>query len=239
MNRITLHHTGGVHTAGAADRAAYHRLVQGDGSVVEGVHPITANAPGKPLAAGRYAAHTRGLNTGNIGVSLCAMGGAVWANPTACKWFPTAVQVNAMVVEVARLARAYGIPVDRRTVLTHAEVEPTLGVAQRGKWDFDYDPSGNRGDRDPIAVGDVLRSHIRDAIRSDAPVRTAQSQRRTLRQGDRGDDVGAVQGALGLIRDGVFGPRTRGAVVAFQAARELLPDGIVGPMTWAALLPAR
>ena len=35
--------------------------------------------------------------------------------------------------------------------------------------------------------------------------------------------------------DGVFGPRTRAAVIAFQASRSLNPDGIVGPKTWRAL----
>ena len=35
--------------------------------------------------------------------------------------------------------------------------------------------------------------------------------------------------------DGLYGPRTRRAVVAFQAAYGLQVDGIVGPRTWAAL----
>jgi len=35
--------------------------------------------------------------------------------------------------------------------------------------------------------------------------------------------------------DNVFGPLTRGAVIAFQTDRGLVPDGIVGPLTRAAL----
>jgi len=38
-----------------------------------------------------------------------------------------------------------------------------------------------------------------------------------------------------LVVDGVFGPKTRNAVIAFQTSRGLVGDGIVGPKTLAAL----
>lgn len=55
-------------------------------------------------------------------------------------------------------------------------------------------------------------------------------------------DYAAVQkqlNALGqdppLAVDGVYGPKTRAAVIAFQQSKGLVPDGIVGPKTCAAL----
>lgn len=38
--------------------------------------------------------------------------------------------------------------------------------------------------------------------------------------------------AAGLVVDGIFGPRTRQAVIDFQNAQGIGADGIVGPVTW-------
>lgn len=46
----------------------------------------------------------------------------------------------------------------------------------------------------------------------------------------------ALEGTL--EEDGIFGSKTKAAVVAFQAAAGLETDGICGPKTWAALLKA-
>ena len=45
----------------------------------------------------------------------------------------------------------------------------------------------------------------------------------------------ALQGALGINQDGIFGANTEKAVKAFQAAHNLTADGIVGTRTKAAL----
>ena len=57
--------------------------------------------------------------------------------------------------------------------------------------------------------------------------------------GKRVSDLQKRLNALGfkpaLKVDGIFGPKTRAAVVAFQKAHGLKPDGLVGPKTTAAL----
>jgi lysozyme family protein len=50
-----------------------------------------------------------------------------------------------------------------------------------------------------------------------------------------GAPVAAIQEALGIAADGVYGPQTRRAVRRFQRANGLTVDGIVGPQTLAAL----
>ncbi len=75
------------------------------------------------------------------------------------------------------------------------------------------------------------------------PVAFTQAvQQPTVRWGSRGPAVADLQRRLGAAGfspgpvDGVFGPKTNAAVVAFQRARGLEVDGIVGPKTWGALL---
>src|SRR6478609_6750229 len=52
-----------------------------------------------------------------------------------------------------------------------------------------------------------------------------------LKRGSSGPAVAALQRALGISADGIFGPQTRAAVRSFQAAHGLGVDGIVGPIT--------
>ncbi len=56
-----------------------------------------------------------------------------------------------------------------------------------------------------------------------------------LHRGSQGSTTAAVQRALGIPADGIYGPQTRRAVMAFQRAHGLIVDGIVGPQTLGAL----
>lgn len=63
-----------------------------------------------------------------------------------------------------------------------------------------------------------------------------------LQQGSSGPDVRRVQRILVMIKlfdweeiDGIFGPKTKGAVKSFQESKNLVEDGIVGPATWGAM----
>ena len=65
---------------------------------------------------------------------------------------------------------------------------------------------------------------------------------RILTEGSRSSEVALLQTGLrragyGTTADGVFGPATRRAVMAFQKDRALVPDGVFGPRTEAALAP--
>lgn len=156
LKRIIIHWTAGAHTPSALDKTHYHFIIDGNGTVHEGKFKPEANV--KPVS-GKYAAHTLNCNTGSIGVSLAAMAGAVERPFSAGKHPITAKQLEALYVLIGKLCAQYSIPVTRQTVLSHAEVQPTLGIKQRGKWDIAWLP-GMPSPGDPVAVGDQIRKMV-------------------------------------------------------------------------------
>lgn len=160
MVRIHWHWTAGNLVPSDGDRRAYHFLIDGSGAVVRGVPSIAANSGA--LKAG-YAAHTRAANTGAIGVAVCGMAGAVESPFNAGRAPINAEQIETLIAVSRVLGQRYRIPVSRRTMLSHAEVQPTLGIAQSGKWDFTRLPSlpDLRGAH---AIGDYLRARIGETV---------------------------------------------------------------------------
>ena len=57
----------------------------------------------------------------------------------------------------------------------------------------------------------------------------------TLKLNSRGTEVQILQSLLHITPDGIFGPKTQTALIAFQRQHSLTPDGICGAKTWAAL----
>lgn len=156
---IVVHWSAGTHKVSSTDKQHYHFIVDGAGNVVQGIHTVEDN---DKTNDGNYAAHTAGANTGRIGVSMAGMMGAR-ENPFEAGNYPlTKPQWAAMIKLVASLAKKYKIPITPQTILTHAEVEKTLGIKQKGKWDitripFKPDLIGAK------ACGDFLRAEVKGA----------------------------------------------------------------------------
>lgn len=245
FNRIIPHHTGGGYIPNKTDLAAYHEVIDGEGRVVKGAHDFSANAIGKKLLPGKYAPHTWKLNGGAIGIAVAAMLNGDWDNPWGGLCPVKDVQVAALERRVAQLCALYQIPVTRSTVLTHAEVQPTLRVTQKNKWDFDYAiyEHQHRAVRDPVIIGDAFRSRVSALMREitlGTPLPAPVTKKPIYRQGSFGPGVVDVQRKLNkagakLTADGKFGPKTANAVMSFQKSRQLLPDGVVGDTTHEAL----
>lgn len=132
VSRLIVHWTAGAGFPSPEDKEAYHILLDRVGHVHRGEHSISDNVN---TADGDYAAHTRGLNTGSIGLALCGMAGAN-QEPFAPGRYPlTAVQWNAALLAAADLCERYRLLPVRDQLLMHCEVERFLGVKQSSKWD--------------------------------------------------------------------------------------------------------
>ena len=241
---IVNHWTGGGYHATSLDLKHYQAVVEASAKVIYG--NFTAEDQ-RSTSDGVYGAHTRAFNTKCIGVAVaCMLNGK--ENAPAPNYGSTSPLGEAQFHEMCRVNASfcaeYDIPVSPTRVLTHAEVQPTLGIRQNGKWDITVLPWDDtiQGHR---MVGDYIReltskylleiypekSHLADLgdIATDNP---------TLKKGSRGAAVKILQSDLHDLRyfsgsiDGDFGKRTRGAVLAFQADNDMVTDGVVGPRTW-------
>lgn len=159
MKRIHAHWTAGGYTPNIAyDKKAYHFLISGgpNPELVLGTPTIDKNS-GR-LKDG-YSAHTLNANTDSISISCAGMAGAVESPFNPGKYPLQNAQFDLMCQVIAELCIAYNIMVSDRTTLSHAEVQPNLGIRQRFKWDFTRLPfdSSIRGAK---MCGDYMRERI-------------------------------------------------------------------------------
>ena len=152
IHRLHWHWTGGGNKANATDKAHYHAVFEGDGT------EVLCHDWGVVLA------HTKNANSGAIGLSLCGMVKAVERPFSAGPEPITQAAVDALIDRSARLCVAFDIPPSRWSTLTHAEIQPTLGIAQRQKWDVNFLPAVT-APTDPITAGDKLRAALGIAFR--------------------------------------------------------------------------
>ena len=143
MKRIIIHWTAGRLQPNATDYQHYHYLINGDGVVINGKFPVSANEKCKTDARNNalYAAHCGGGNTGSIGIAMCGM-----YTPPRCDFRNspdklTKVQVERCFKLIAELSKQYNIPIEHNTVMTHYEFglsHPKTSSA--GKIDIVYLP---------------------------------------------------------------------------------------------------
>lgn len=77
----------------------------------------------------------------------------------------------------------------------------------------------------------VLSSTPGKTVTETPTAQPAATSSTTLRVGSKGPDVIALQKALGIKADGVYGQGTSDAVKKYQSAKGLTADGVAGPAT--------
>jgi N-acetylmuramoyl-L-alanine amidase/Putative peptidoglycan binding domain len=170
------------------------------------------------VAAGRAnhagAGSWKGITTGNsnfIGIEAENMGTPAdpWPN----------VQLGAYRHGVAAILKRIGA--DASMCCGHKEY--ALPAGRKDDPDFDMDQ---------------FRSDVAAIMAGNAPTPSpipANAGQATVRRGDVGDEITALQKSLNLPADGKFNGQTEAAVRDFQRLHQLVPDGIVGPKTWVAI----
>lgn len=160
LHTVVWHWTAGAYGDIAMERKAYNAVVDQHGNVIDGDFRPEAQAW---YAPGRAASHTYMANSHRIGISMDCMAGAKdypfsWGSAPM-----TWGHVDGMLDQTAQWCREFDIPVSKWTTLSHAEVQPTLGIRQKWKWDIQILPDMKNID-DPVKVGDRLREMLKERL---------------------------------------------------------------------------
>lgn len=157
---IVWHWTAGAKGFIELELKAYNFLHSVTGDTIQGESTIAEQVM-YDWRRGIGASHTKSMNTGWVGQSVDAMAGSAQKNPM--QWGSNPITwdgIDAMLEQSAEICNEYGIPISKWTTLTHAEVQPTLGVKQRWKWDYTVLPGDTNGFQDPVEIGNQLRQRL-------------------------------------------------------------------------------
>ena len=164
---------------------------------------------------GRIGAHTAGYNTTGIAISFVGN----YEN------LPLNKEQEKALIWLLQLLRQRGELVNSVQLKGHYQVKATACPGKNIKAALPRLEADSRGGAPYLAP----------KAKAPAPKRVV------LRMGSRGAVVKELQTLLNknganLKVDGVFGRRTKAAVINYQARKRLTKDGIVGKNTWGALL---
>jgi hypothetical protein len=155
---VVWHWTAGANGLIELEKEAYNFLTDTKGNIYDGNSTIAEQVM-YDWRKGIGASHTKSMNTGWVGVSQDAMAGA---NGWPMKWGSHPITwegTDAMLEKTWEICCEYNIPVSPWTTLSHAEVQQTLGVAQRNKWDYMVLPCYGKPS-DAVKIGNVLRARM-------------------------------------------------------------------------------
>lgn len=200
-------------------RFSYSYVIHPDGTVLEG-------------AGDHVGVHTAGHNSTSVGI--CFIGN--FENEV-----PTRAALDSCH-DLIRVLKFGGLVTTRPRVRAHRSVKSTacpgrnLVTQVQHIQNVALEPGPGTPAPAPAPPSDAGK-FLRDL---DAALREAR--RHTLKEGDSGRHVVALQlalvgrGARSLKVDGQFGPATKKVVQYVQGLARLRKDGIVGPRTWEAIL---
>lgn len=160
LHSVVWHWTAGKYGLITIERRAYNSVIDQHGEAYDGDFRPEAQAT---YVVGRAASHTLNANTHRIGVSMDCMHGARERPFEAGPAPMTEAHVDGMLRQTAEWVKDFGIIPSKWTTLSHAEVQPTLNIRQRNKWDITILPGGNKV-RDAVKVGDELRERLQDYL---------------------------------------------------------------------------
>lgn len=198
------------HLANGWAGVGYHFLVDKEGQVVTG-RPLDLVPSAQLGKDGR----------GNLGtIAISTHGG----------WSFTAAGLQATKALCAAIAADYADQGGTVTFHGHCEIDPRPCPVYSYKTLLGLNPAGIMGAATEVPAEIVAACARNPALPSVTPTPPA-----LLKLGDRGDEVSALEKALGLASNGCFDGAVDAAVRAQQAAHHLAVDGVVGPNTRAAL----